>query len=114
MKTRKPAFPHPPGACLLLVRLIVLALSMAGSAFAQSSTPTPSPSSSGNRQLEKWTTTGPTSLQDKIWHRAQVPDNVPTPITLADLLREENKRLKQRVETLEKENADLKAKLAGK
>lgn len=43
----------------------------------------------------------------------QVPEEIPVS-RLVKLLTEQNNRLKEKVTRLEKENADLKAKLAGK
>ena len=113
MNTEKPAFPRLSGARLMLSLALFIGLGTAWPVFAQTATPTSTASPQANPQLKSWITTSPESLKERLFNTAQVPDELPKP-NLADLLREENRRLKQRVEALEKENAELKAKLGGK
>ena len=113
MNTRKPTFPCLPVARLILCLVISLSLGGAWPAFAQTATPAATTSPQANPQLKNWTATNSATLMEKMLSTAQVPDEVAKP-NLMDLLREENRRLKQRLETLEKENTDLKARLGGK
>jgi hypothetical protein len=114
MNTRTPAFLHLPGALLKLGLAIFLGLGASLPVFAQTSTPSVTASPQANSLLKDWVTADSASIKERLLSTAQVPDEIPPAVTLTDLLREENRRLKQRVENLEKENADLKAKLGGK
>jgi hypothetical protein len=72
-----------------------------------------SPSGYGHRRLMPEDGSSDNDTSD---HSAS-PDQVPEDISasrLIKLLTEQNNRLKEKVARLEKENADLKAKLAGK
>ena len=90
-----------------------LGANVACPAFGQTSTTTTTTSTQTSPRVDSPAQTMPDGARIKDSTTAQVPDE-PTTYSLADLLREENKRLKQRIESLEKENAELKAKLSGK
>jgi len=90
---------------LLRILLSALAIVAIGSVFAQTEHSNRISTSSASR--EKVPAFAVTT--------AQAPDEPNSKDDdLVKLLREENKRLKIKIERLEKENAELKAKLAGK
>jgi hypothetical protein len=118
MRTGKLATRAAFGASIIFC---LLGAGTAGPGLAQTSTTTTMTNTSPKSTSH--ITTMPDGAKVRDSTTSQVPDES-TPATttttttttynLADLLREENKRLKQRVSILEKENADLKAKLSGK
>jgi len=110
MRTRKLA---PFSASTILCLTILFGVGTAGTASAQTNTTTTTVTGTGPQSTSRITTI-PNGAKVKDSTTSQVPDEITPTYNLTDLLREENKRLKQRIEILEKENADLKAKLSGK
>jgi predicted RNase H-like nuclease (RuvC/YqgF family) len=53
-------------------------------------------------------------MKQRLGRTSQVPDGAQPTYSLADLLQEENKRLKKEIERLKAENAELRAKLNGR
>src|SRR4051812_48684341 len=101
---------YHPGRCFVVVLLVNISL-LCGRTMSQTKStvgdnvPSPSPQPSLSNLV-----TG--SMKDRMLVIMQVPDEVtPKPLSLSDLLTEENKRLKKKIADLEKENAELKQKL---